>query len=113
MAVDPQEICDLLTSMLAADPVATHALLVNRVPCNRALLDHPSIMVDSLSADDSRPVVGLLGVLNGLCYTGPGCPVVGMMFDPPSRKLVGFRVVTHQPAPADPPDVDRSGNDHA
>jgi hypothetical protein len=110
MTTSAATICDLLNGMLAADPTATHALIINRVPCNRALVDHPSIIVDALSKDGSRPVVGLLGVLNGLCYTGPGCDVVGMKFDVKARLLVGFEVVKNRPADAVPTDVDRPGS---
>lgn len=61
------QIAALLNEMLAADPAATHALIANRVPCNEALRDHPTIQVEVRNDNkDFLPTVGLLGVLNGV-----------------------------------------------
>lgn len=59
------KVVDLLTSIHAADPAALAALVATRVPCNRALADHPAIQVDE--TDD-----GFLGALNGLCGVDRG-----------------------------------------
>ena len=53
----------LLNEMLAADVGATAALIANRVPCNKALADHPTIQVHR---QHDVTFVGLLGVINGL-----------------------------------------------
>lgn len=54
----------LLNVALAADPQALSLLVEQRVPCNDALARHPTIMVGS--AADGTPLLGLLGLLNGL-----------------------------------------------
>lgn len=103
LPVDPQRVCDLLKSALAADPTATHALLCNRVPCNQAMLEHPTIIVDSLSKGNERPVVGLLGLLNALIIeTGH---VVAMCIDAETHQLVDFIVRKFEPAREPPGSV--------
>jgi hypothetical protein len=99
--ITAQSIVDLLNSMYANDPVATHALCINRVPCSQTLADHPTVIVDELGFKTGRWVVGLLGVLNGLLADDPD--KVAMMFEdngPGSRHLTGFLLV--------PNDLDRS-----
>jgi hypothetical protein len=60
-------IAALLNEMLVVDPAATHALLANRVPCNYALSEHPTVQVGMAVYGYTRSWnVGLLGVLNGL-----------------------------------------------
>lgn len=51
----------VLNRALAADPVATQALVCHRVPANQALLDDPTIQV--LIPDN---VLGMVGILNGI-----------------------------------------------
>lgn len=60
-----QKVVDLLDEIHAADPGALAALVATRVPCNRALADHPTVQVGQ--AKDGGVEVGLMGVLNGLC----------------------------------------------
>ncbi len=60
------ELVDLLNSMMDADATATHSLLINRVPCNDAMVDHPTVVCSEMGEGSQRYVVGLLGVLNGL-----------------------------------------------
>ena len=50
----------LLNEMLLLDYQLTYDLVENRVKCNSAIFEHPTIQVV-----DNK--VGLLGVLNGLC----------------------------------------------
>lgn len=53
----------LLNEAVALDRPAMAALLANRVPCNDALADHPTIQVQ---AQHGGYHVGLLGIINGL-----------------------------------------------
>ena len=53
----------LLNEMVALDKPAIAALVANRVPCNEALADHPSIQV---GVQNDGYHVGLLGVINGM-----------------------------------------------
>lgn len=55
-------IIKLMNEALKLDPVAVTSLIFNRVPCNGALANHPTIQVDPV-----RMQVGFLGFLNGLC----------------------------------------------
>jgi len=62
--MDAKQVASLLNEMLALDPEATRNLVFNRVPCNDALADHPTIQVRA--REDGSCEVGLLGVLNAL-----------------------------------------------
>lgn len=70
--IEKQNVLDLFVEVLQsaydADPAAIHALICNRVPCNNALADHPTVVVDAnrVAVGESY-AVGLLGVLNGVC----------------------------------------------
>jgi hypothetical protein len=61
--LDVDAIIALLNSALAADRAAVSALVEQRVPCNEALRDHPTIQV---AVNDGQSYVGLLGMFNGL-----------------------------------------------
>lgn len=69
------ETIDLLNELIRLDKPAIAALLANRVPCNQALADHPTVQVQ---AQNDGYHVGLLGIINGLFGTddhlwGPIC----------------------------------------
>jgi hypothetical protein len=92
-------VADLLNSALRHDPVATHALVVNRVPCNPKMVDHPSIVVDAMGGGY---VVGLLGFLNGLVYgTGQVAQATFSADTDRAGQLIGFKAV---PVPGSPPE---------
>ncbi len=57
----------LLNELVKAGPETMKALLEARVPCAENLARHPSVQV---LMKDGRPMVGLLGVLNGLFGKG-------------------------------------------
>lgn len=59
---------EYLQSVFDADPSATHALMVNRVPTNQAMIEHPTAICEAapFAGDpNDNPVLGLLGVFNG------------------------------------------------
>jgi hypothetical protein len=61
----------VLNEIHQADPTVLPALVAYRVPCNRALADHPTVQVglrDGALKDDldTGYEVGLLGILNGI-----------------------------------------------
>jgi len=70
---DTDELIAFLNSLVAIDPYALAELLCIRVPCNRALAEHPTVQAmafgDSsctfIAPDTYR--VGVLGILNGFC----------------------------------------------
>jgi hypothetical protein len=92
-----QEVATALTSAWEADPAAMHCLIINRVPCNQALEDHPFVGVDLLPAGPpTTRVVGMLGVINGM-LRALGLPPICVQFsdvaDAEGRKrIVGFAV---------------------
>ena len=77
-----QDLADLLIKRLneisKTDPTAMEWLLKNRVECNDALADHPTVQVNS---EGDKPMVGMLGILNGL---------VGAIDDDGPKKGWGF-----------------------
>lgn len=87
-------VMETLNSAFTSDPNAIHSLVVNRVPCNIALANHPTIQVGG------SPVlppgcfqVGMLGVLNGVLGS-LGHPLVMVKFSEPDangqRRILGF-----------------------
>lgn len=85
---------DTLNRAFAADPEAVHAILCNRVPCNKTLADDPTIVVgESLVAPDAFNV-GIIGLLNGV-LADMGQPLVASRWSDDvdgegRRKLLGF-----------------------
>lgn len=59
-----QDVIDFLNELLKVDENAVRLLIEQRVPCNNELADHPTVQVRS--RPNTQPVVGLLGILNGL-----------------------------------------------
>lgn len=90
-----QTVIDVLNEAFKADPNAMHALIVNRVPCNQAMVDHPHIVCDKspvLNGDHFQ--VGMGGILAGIC-TAAGLPIIATIWDDEldedgRRKIVGF-----------------------
>lgn len=59
-----QPILDLLNEASVADIRAMEQLLNCRVPCNKTLANHPTIQVGG--DDNDSPVVGSIGLINGI-----------------------------------------------
>lgn len=85
----------VLNEGFKADPNAMHAMIVNRVPCNQAMVDHLHVVCDKspvLNGDHYQ--VGMGGILAGIC-TAAGLPIIatewGDEVDEDGRKkIVGF-----------------------
>lgn len=58
-----RRVVELMNEMLAADPVATRSLMINRTPCNKTLAEHPTVQV---WRQEGGYAVTLMGILNGL-----------------------------------------------
>jgi hypothetical protein len=90
-----EKVTDLLNEALVLDRPAVAALIANRVPCNEALADHPTIQV---GVQHGGFHVGLLGLLNGLGEPVPdgGERLITAIFedsdDPDGRYLDRFEV---------------------
>lgn len=86
-------IIDLLNSAFKADPNAIHALMVNRVPCNIVLADHPDIIVDKvLTLDEDLFQVGVLGIINGIMHAN-NLPLVAIKFADEKDKDGRYRIL--------------------
>lgn len=85
---------EYLNKLLELDRPAIAALLANRVPCNEALANHPSVQVN---AQHGGYNVGMFGILNGLFGTfSDGWGKMMYIFDE-SGNLVKFaRVEGHE-----------------
>jgi hypothetical protein len=59
------QIINALNEFVALDREAIHKLVETRVPCNQALVDHPTVQTFR-NTPGEPPTVGLLGVLNGI-----------------------------------------------
>lgn len=57
-----QRFADAMNEALKADPEAVNKLFKYRVPCNDALVDHPTILVEP--AEDGSCTVSALGFMN-------------------------------------------------
>ena len=62
-ALGPTTAVAILNELVTCDPVAMHALVEQRVPCNQALENHPTAQVGE---HEGQVRIGLLGVLNAL-----------------------------------------------
>ena len=83
-----------LNQIAIHDSEAMGNLIESRVACNEGLADHPSVQVQI--NDDKSPVVGMLGILNGLVgkiSDGPkkGFGLITAVFDD-SNKFVKFKL---------------------
>lgn len=94
MSSDPEKLIDVFVDVLNEayndDPGAIHALLCNRVPCNDYLASHPTIQVEfNKTAKNEGYIVGMLGILNGVCERITGERVSAVLEGEPPQ-LQGF-----------------------
>ena len=89
-----QTTIDVLNEAYKADSAAMHALICNRVPCNTALADHPTITVSVNSVTPQETfAVGMLGVVNGIVERATGKRVAAIYSEPDANKcsrILGF-----------------------
>ena len=83
-------ILHVLNTAYQADPSAIHALICNRVPCNEALAGHPDVTVSENLVVGEGYVVGMLGVINGICSNLTGKLVAAVFSDEEQPRLLGF-----------------------
>lgn len=81
----------VMNEAFAADPAAVHALIVNRVPCNDALADHPNIPVEgNIVTSQEHTVIGALGLINGVLDAMFGRKIAAIWNDDDKPKFMGF-----------------------
>ena len=83
-----------LNEAYKSDAAAIHALICNRVPCNKKLANHPTVQVElNTVASGKSYAVGMLGVLNGVVERMTGERVAASFREPNADgkcKLTGF-----------------------
>lgn len=57
-------IINQLNEIARTDPTAMEWLIANRITCNEALANHPTVQV--LAPPGEKPKVGMLGIINGI-----------------------------------------------
>jgi hypothetical protein len=62
--VSIDEVLAFLNELVKVDEPAIRSLVETRVPCGLALAEHPTVQVQAYP--NGTPLVGVLGVLNGL-----------------------------------------------
>lgn len=85
----------VLQRAFEADPSAMHCLAFNRVPCNAALADDPTVVVESDRVlPDLHPQVGLMGILNGILDEAGSDQFLEAKFDKAASpiRLLGFEL---------------------
>lgn len=85
-------VCNYLNQLLEVDYQAISSLVRSRVPISdTALLDHPTCLVTTEEGEE--PMVGLLGVVNGILLEDSGDNrVVSGIYDE-NDKLIKFEVI--------------------
>lgn len=81
-----QKAVDVLNEALEADPETTRLLVANRFPTTKAIEDHPTIACTEYAG---MPVLGLLGVINGIVTRQTGYLVVAI-YDEATGQLEKF-----------------------
>lgn len=66
-----KRIVDFMNELVKIDADAVSMLCNTRVPCNKEMLNHPTVQAGSVG-EDSTDRVGMIGILNGLCGVGKG-----------------------------------------
>ena len=92
--MEKSKAAQVLQAAFEADPCAIHSLLVNRVPCNMALVDDPFVVVDRSPALETECwQVGALGLINAVLAAN-GLPLIAAEFSDVyvngQRKVIGF-----------------------
>lgn len=91
IAVTPDDAIRYLNDLLAIAPETIQTLVNLRIPAPKAIVDHPTVQVQSPTvAIDGPPVVGLIGILNGLFGTNlAGTGPIAIVYDDDWR-ITGF-----------------------
>jgi hypothetical protein len=79
-----------LNEAYAAAPGAMYALVCNRVPCNTALAEHPSIQVNTIVTQPETFSVGMMGIINGILERTTGRRVAAKFSDDKQPVQLGF-----------------------
>lgn len=86
-----ERITQFLNELVKLDHRAVAALIAQRVPCNAALAEHPSVQIGKRRRTRVHYDVGMLGIVNGLCgtFADKSGPIAAVFED---AKLLRFEV---------------------
>lgn len=100
--ITAKSICNTLNRLFKADPAATHALMVNRIPASENIINDPwFICTPNVVLPDENGSIGILGIINGILWENYDPELVAMQFTPKeenSSKMIftGFTTVENQ-----------------
>lgn len=81
--ITAQSICNTLNRLFKADPVATHALMVNRIPASENIINDPWLICNQNTVlPDNNCSIGILGIINGILWENYDPELVAMKFTP-------------------------------
>jgi hypothetical protein len=83
------ELVDFLNSLLMIDEVCLNSLFSMRISCNEDLAKHPTVQVARI--DNLFPIVGIIGILNGLFGEVNGCGAIAA--ETKDGEVTGFRIL--------------------
>lgn len=85
-----KQIVEFLNEIFKIDPAAVISLVETRFACNDKMADHSTVQV---AESTSGYVVGLLGILNGICGVQEnGMGFIAVIYE--DDKIVGFKLLT-------------------
>ena len=104
--IKAKSIVVFLNSLLDIDGEAVTNLFSYRVPCNQELANHPTVQVlPPLTGTEDPPLVGMLGLLNGLCGVFNQGPMENqgsiVMNIKSNGELIAFSLVDNSGVPVD------------
>jgi hypothetical protein len=100
--METQALVDFLNKAMELDRMAVKGLFSYFAPASKALMEHPTIETGQHPAAKTRPVLKMLGLLNGFLGEQKQPAMVGK-YDPVTNELSGFAVYSAAPARAEAP----------
>lgn len=86
-------VVERLNDAVRRDWKAIHNLVEYRVPTNTRMAEHPNVIVVPYQTDGGANfLVGMLGVLNGVCRETDQCDPIEAVFDDRTHELMGFKL---------------------
>ena len=95
--METQALVDFLNKAMELDRMAVKGLFSFFAPASKALMEHPTIQVGTHPAAKSRPVVRMVGLLNGFLGEQKQ-PLLAAKYDDVTNELDGFCVYQAEPA---------------
>lgn len=93
--LEAEKVSTFLNKLLESDPEAMKALFSLRVPCNKALADHPTVVVRD--EKDGMTSLGVLGLINGLVKLfDPKAVVAAEMDDDGNGDIYSFSMLNNK-----------------